>query len=194
MEKKIDRRVRKTKQQLQDGFIQLRKKKDLKDITVKELCELTDLNRGTFYLHYKDIYDLLEDVVSTESKKIIEEDGNSKTFYDECMRAFDVMMKYKNALLHIYNSRSRSVIEKYLMAVTPNFIRRFVTLNSENIEINEKNIIFICDFYKYAVTGCTIEWIRSGMPEEREEFVKKIADIFEATVSDAVKAFEIKKN
>lgn len=33
MEKKIDRRVRKTKQQLQDGFIQLRKQKDLKDIT-----------------------------------------------------------------------------------------------------------------------------------------------------------------
>ncbi len=48
MEKKIDRRVRKTKQQLQDGFIQLRKKKDLKDITVEELCELTDLNRGLF--------------------------------------------------------------------------------------------------------------------------------------------------
>ena len=143
MEKKTDRRIRKTKQQLQEGFIHLRKSKSIKDITVKELCELTDLNRGTFYLHYKDIYDLLEDVVSTESKKVIEEDGNSKTFYDECVRAFDVMMKYKNALLHIYNSRSRSVIEKYLMAVTPNFIRRFVTLNSENIEINEKNIIFI---------------------------------------------------
>ena len=60
MDKKIDRRVRKTRQQLQDGFIYLRKQKDLKDITVKELCELTDLNRGTFYLHYKDIYDLSE--------------------------------------------------------------------------------------------------------------------------------------
>ena len=60
MGKKIDRRVRKTKQQLQDGFIYLRKQKDLKEITVKELCELTDLNRGTFYLHYKDIYDLSE--------------------------------------------------------------------------------------------------------------------------------------
>ena len=58
MGKKIDRRVRKTKQQLQDGFIYLRKQKDLKEITVKELCELTDLNRGTFYLHYKDILKL----------------------------------------------------------------------------------------------------------------------------------------
>ena len=32
----------------------------IKYITVKELCELTDLNRGTFYLHYRDIYDLSE--------------------------------------------------------------------------------------------------------------------------------------
>lgn len=183
-----------TQQAIIDTFLKMLACKSLDKITVKEIVNECGINRNTFYYYYKDIYDLLEDVVSTESKKIIEEDGNSKTFYDECMRAFDVMMKYKNALLHIYNSRSRSVIEKYLMAVTPNFIRRFVTLNSENIEINEKNIIFICDFYKYAVTGCTIEWIRSGMPEEREEFVKKIADIFEATVSDAVRAFEIKKN
>ena len=172
-----------TQQAIIDTFLKMLACKSLDKITVKEIVNECGINRNTFYYYYKDIYDLLEDVVSTESKKVI-----------ECVRAFDVMMKYKNALLHIYNSRSRSVIEKYLMAVTPNFIRRFVTLNSENIEINEKNIIFICDFYKYAVTGCTIEWIRSGMPEEREEFVKKIADIFEATVSDAVKAFEIKKN
>ena len=55
MEKKTDRRIRKTKQQLQEGFIHLRKTKNIKYITVKELCELTDLNRGTFYLHYRDI-------------------------------------------------------------------------------------------------------------------------------------------
>ena len=60
MEKKTDRRIRKTKQQLQEGFIHLRKTKNIKYITVKELCELTDLNRGTFYLHYRDIYDLSE--------------------------------------------------------------------------------------------------------------------------------------
>lgn len=34
--------------------------KSIKDITVKELCESVDINRGTFYLHYKDIYDMLE--------------------------------------------------------------------------------------------------------------------------------------
>ena len=128
-----------TQQAIIDTFLKMLACKSLDKITVKEIVNECGINRNTFYYYYKDIYDLLEDVVSTESKKVIEEDGNSKTFYDECVRAFDVMMKYKNALLHIYNSRSRSVIEKYLMAVTPNFIRRFVTLNSENIEINEND-------------------------------------------------------
>ena len=129
-----------TKRAIMLSLLKLLKQKSVDKVTVKDICDECEINRNTFYYYYKDIYDLLEDVVSTESKKVIEEDGNSKTFYDECVRAFDVMMKYKNALLHIYNSRSRSVIEKYLMAVTPNFIRRFVTLNSENIEINEKNM------------------------------------------------------
>lgn len=33
-----------------------------KKITVRELSELVDINRGTFYLHYKDIYDLVEQI------------------------------------------------------------------------------------------------------------------------------------
>ncbi len=61
MEKKhIDRRVRKTEQQLQSGLIQLMQKKNIHKITVRELSDLVDINRGTFYLHYKDVFDMLD--------------------------------------------------------------------------------------------------------------------------------------
>ena len=36
--------------------------KPLRSITVKELCEQAGLNRGTFYAHYADVYDLLEQI------------------------------------------------------------------------------------------------------------------------------------
>ncbi len=55
-----DRRVRKTRDQIRKTFTQLLMKKDLKDITVSELTKLADINRGTFYLHYRDVYDLFE--------------------------------------------------------------------------------------------------------------------------------------
>ena len=42
-----DRRVRKTKALLQQGLIRLMREKDVKDISVKELSDLADINRGT---------------------------------------------------------------------------------------------------------------------------------------------------
>ena len=56
----VDRRVRKTKKILRECLTQLLKEKKIQDITVRELTEMADLNRGTFYLHYKDVFDLLE--------------------------------------------------------------------------------------------------------------------------------------
>ncbi|NLM45486.1 MAG: TetR/AcrR family transcriptional regulator [Firmicutes bacterium] len=57
-----DRRVRKTKEAIRQGLITLMKKKKLSEITVTELTELVDINRATFYHHYKDIYDLFESI------------------------------------------------------------------------------------------------------------------------------------
>ena len=62
MSKNMDRRVRKTRAQLRQGLAELLKEKSLKEITVKELVEKVDINRSTFYLHYADIYDMMEKI------------------------------------------------------------------------------------------------------------------------------------
>ena len=62
MAEKVDRRVRKTKAQLRAGLARLMQKKSIKEITVKELVEEVDINRSTFYLHYQDIYDMIEHI------------------------------------------------------------------------------------------------------------------------------------
>lgn len=76
MNKEItDRRVRRTLSMLQKGLIQLMETKDIKDISVKELSDLADINRGTFYLHYNDIYDMLnqiEDELFVEFNEILD--------------------------------------------------------------------------------------------------------------------------
>lgn len=56
----MDLRVKKTKSAIINAFLQLRSKKALERITVKELSDLAQINKATFYLHYKDIYDLSE--------------------------------------------------------------------------------------------------------------------------------------
>lgn len=55
-----DRRVRKTRTLLRHCLAELLKEKPINEITVRELTDMSDLNRGTFYLHYRDVYDLLQ--------------------------------------------------------------------------------------------------------------------------------------
>ncbi len=59
-EKKEDRRVRRTRKLLTQALTKLLQEKQANEITVKELTDLADMNRGTFYMYYRDIYDMLE--------------------------------------------------------------------------------------------------------------------------------------
>ena len=60
MEKKQDRRVRKSKDSLKNSLIELMQSKSVNNITVKELVIKADLNRSTFYNYYCDIPDMLK--------------------------------------------------------------------------------------------------------------------------------------
>lgn len=62
MTEKVDRRIRKTKTQLRRGLARLLQKKSISEITVKELVDEVDINRSTFYLHYTDIYQMLQKI------------------------------------------------------------------------------------------------------------------------------------
>ena len=60
--KKEDGRVRITRQMIRTALLNLLREKPLQHITVRELCEKASINRGTFYAHYDDIYDLMEQI------------------------------------------------------------------------------------------------------------------------------------
>lgn len=57
-----DRRVKKTKSTLRACLFDLLENKKLSAVTVKELTEMADINRSTFYFYYKDIYDMMEQI------------------------------------------------------------------------------------------------------------------------------------
>jgi AcrR family transcriptional regulator len=61
-EMKLDRKTRYTRKVLGDSLIELMKDKPFAKITIKELCENADINRTTFYAHYRDQYDLLKQI------------------------------------------------------------------------------------------------------------------------------------
>ena len=76
----MDRRVVRTRQQLREALTELLKTKSVQDITVCELADKVDISRGTFYLHYKNVFDMLE--------KIEQESLDNLTNRICCKRAF----------------------------------------------------------------------------------------------------------
>ncbi len=57
-----DKRVLKTKKNLKQTLIKMLAKKSFEKISVKEICEVSQTSRITFYAHYKDKYDLVDDI------------------------------------------------------------------------------------------------------------------------------------
>lgn len=72
----MGKKSEKTKELIKIKFIDLLSEKGLNDLTVKNITDELDINRGTFYLHYEDKYAVLEDIeieIIEQIKKIFEE-------------------------------------------------------------------------------------------------------------------------
>ena len=67
---KLDHRVRMSQRMIRRAFLDLLKKKPVQNITVKEVCEEAGIHRGTFYAHYKDLYDLLHQIEDEMTKNL----------------------------------------------------------------------------------------------------------------------------
>ena len=62
-------RVRMTKALLQNSLVDLMETQNIRQITIKSICEHADVNRSTFYLYYGSQYDLLKDI----ERKLVED-------------------------------------------------------------------------------------------------------------------------
>lgn len=69
----MDLRIQKTRNAIINAFFSLRETKPLNKITITELAEKAMISKATFYLHYKDIYDLSEQLQNELISDIIED-------------------------------------------------------------------------------------------------------------------------
>ena len=67
----MDKRIEKTKAALHAAFYRLRSENAIRDIKVADLCKTAKVNKTTFYAHYKNVYELSEEVEKELIRKII---------------------------------------------------------------------------------------------------------------------------
>lgn len=88
----MDLRIKKTQRAIREAFLQLRAKKPLERITVKELTELAEISKATFYLHYQDLYDLSDRLQQEVIAATLETITNPEAFLTEPMQFMQQMV------------------------------------------------------------------------------------------------------
>ena len=178
-----------TQKAIIDSFMELLQKKSLDKITVKDIIEETEINRNTFYYHYQDIYDLLESAFEEETVKFRSEADPKNNFYEEYIRTVNFLLDHSDAIIHIYNSKSRDVIKTYLESAASFFIGRFVEEAAEGSKLSENGKNYIIYFYTDAIIGITLRWIEGSMMDSKEILIKTVSDSFNATVKQMVTSY-----
>lgn len=77
----MDRRIEKTKSAIINAFLELRSRKAIEKISVKELCEQAGINKSTFYAHYQDIYDLTEQLETQTAADVLTDIGHPEELF-----------------------------------------------------------------------------------------------------------------
>lgn len=180
--------AKQTQKFIMSTFMQLLESESLDKITVRDIVEECEINRNTFYYHYSDIYDLLDDVFRVETEKFMSEDvDENTTFGEEYERAACFVLKYKKAILHIYDSKKRDVLQNYLETLAFSFISRFVKKEADGYGLPDEDIDYITSFYTHAIVGNTLGWIKRKLPSGQEKFIARTAGTFNATVKDMIR-------
>ena len=99
-----------TRQAIMYSMLKLLQEKSIDKITVKDICEMCEINRNTFYYYYSDIYQVLEELLRTETGKSLKEQQENHSFYEDCLKKYHLILEYKKAVYHLYNSKNRDLI------------------------------------------------------------------------------------
>lgn len=177
-----------TKKAIIQTFLELLKNRSLDKITVKDIVDRCEINRNTFYYYYKDIYDLIEDIFQTEEQKLRLNHSESDSFYGELKSRMNLILEYKPALAHIFYSRSHDVFDKYLNAVSEDFISKYVREQAKTLTVSEENIRLVETCYAASLRGVVVKWIQNENSISPETFIRKLSILYENTIRSALLA------
>ncbi|MEG2788824.1 MAG: TetR-like C-terminal domain-containing protein [Romboutsia sp.] len=182
-----------TKKSFAQSLKKMLSKKPLEKIKIIDITEDCEVNRQTFYYHFKDIYDLLDWVYTNEATRAL--DG--KKTYDTWQQGFTQILEYilenKSFVLNTFNSVSREHLERYLYNEIQLLLMGVVIEKSQGMSIREEDQQFIADFYKYAFVGLLLEWIKKGMKENPIDVTSRLNKLICGNIERALAQFRTDK-
>ena len=189
MNHKSNRRAEKTESSLQDALSELLEYKDLDEITVTEIASKVNINRGTFYTHYNDIYDLffsIEDKYTAEADNLFSAFLESKPldFKDFSVKLYNHLISKPHILKSVLSSKHSRLTEKFAELGLP---RDFDVWKSRFNIGNKDNYLYYCTSLISALNNLIYTWFENDFdisPEELAEIAQEIFYGFNPIIAD----------
>lgn len=185
----MDLRVYKTRMLLKETLVSLIEEKPLRKITIREISERAKINRGTFYLHYLDIYDMVEKLeleVTDKVKEIVDNENPLAMNYlilpvlGKIIEYFYEEQQFIRALI------SPNGNPYFLTDIQNIMIEHTLKIYKQNFKKHEDNTVRIAvTFIVSGGVSVFSEWFKSGCKTPIQEIIQTC----EAIISHGINRF-----
>lgn len=171
-----DRRSRRSRRLLKEGLLQMMQEKRFSEITVRDITERMDLNRGTFYLHYPDTAALLQSVeedMLAEAQALVDahmaESTAERTLRPVLLPILDYVVEHRTTIGTLLDSNSASGFVDRL--------QKLIYRNGSRLteawfrDVSPEQLDYLMSFLTYGLIGLVKEWFGRGMDLPGEELV-----------------------
>jgi AcrR family transcriptional regulator len=177
----MDRRVVKTRKAITEAFIGLLEERDFEQITINDIADRADVNRGTVYLHYTDKFDLLDQSIETYLQQLVEScmvEGPTTpmTIKDALLRTFRYLEQHAPVYSTLLTRKGIPAFRNRLMTLLIQGVEEQVDACGIHKGLNREITI---QFLASAAAGLLEWWIMNSMPYPAEEIAEELISMLE---------------
>lgn len=173
---KIDRRTRKTKKAIKTAFMDLIAKSDISKITVKEVSELADINRKTFYVYYSGVDDVSDEIENEIVDNIIKlmNEYNFAKFMTNPYLVLNQITDYINEDTEFYGKFFNSKISGAILEKVKKIIKdKLLPVFKEKADLTLVN--YTIEYSLGGLIAAYREWLGSDKKITLEELSKHLS-------------------
>ncbi|MFC5448576.1 TetR/AcrR family transcriptional regulator [Paenibacillus aestuarii] len=170
---RADRRIYKTRNQITSAFLSLCEKKKFEAVVVRDITDEADISRSTFYTHFQDKYDLLEQLLKdklAETLRLYESNQAAILAYvphHEIPDPYFVsLFEYLSDNARFYKVMLFEVPEARFSDRWTEAIQSTIALRVDNNRMDQKQPIpldILLGSMACCIAGTAISWLKQGM-------------------------------
>ncbi|MBQ9826159.1 MAG: TetR/AcrR family transcriptional regulator C-terminal domain-containing protein [Firmicutes bacterium] len=176
-----------TKNAIKSSFLKLLEEKPLSQITVKMIVEDCGINRNSFYYHYADIPALMEEIAHDEADRIINDYPTVESIETALKATIDFVTTHRRSVMHIYNSVSRDIFERYQWKVCDYVITTYSKAALSGVEIDPSDKELVEHIYKSLLFGLSISWLDKRMDPTAGKKITRICELMHGMSDELIK-------